>query len=85
MAAAARPNGHPQRPPHAPRFAPPLRTLARRFGSKPHPFRPEGFTDWNPLVAEVKRTGIVVVRGKTSGRAYRPQLLFSKATGCFFV
>lgn len=28
---------------------------------EPHPFRPEDFTDWNPFVQEIKRTGIRVV------------------------
>ena len=37
------------------------RALARHVGIEPHPFRPEDFTDWNPFVEEIKRTGIVVV------------------------
>ena len=27
---------------------------------EPHMFSPEQFTDWNPFVQEIKRTGIVV-------------------------
>lgn len=27
---------------------------------EPHTFSPEQFTDWNPFVQEIKRTGIVV-------------------------
>ena len=38
-----------------------LRPLARHVDIEPHPFRPEDFTDWNPFVEEIKRTGIVVV------------------------
>ena len=34
--------------------------LARHVDIEPHPFRPEDFTDWNPFVEEIKRTGIVV-------------------------
>ena len=37
------------------------RALVRHVEIEPHAFRPEDFTDWNPLVAEIKRTGIVVV------------------------
>lgn len=37
------------------------RALARHAGIEPHPFRPEDFTDWNPFVQEIKRTGIRVV------------------------
>ena len=27
---------------------------------EPHTFSPEQFTDWNPFVQEIKRTGIVI-------------------------
>ena len=37
-----------------------LRPLARHVDIEPHTFRPEDFTDWNPFVEEIKRTGIVV-------------------------
>jgi hypothetical protein len=30
------------------------------FYIEPHTFSPEQFTDWNPFVQEIKRTGIVV-------------------------
>ena len=30
------------------------------FFIEPHTFSPEQFTDWNPFVQEIKRTGIVV-------------------------
>ena len=35
--------------------------LVRHVDIEPHSFRPEDFTDWNPFVAEIKRTGIRVV------------------------
>ena len=35
--------------------------LWRHIDIELHPFRPEDFIDWNPLVEEIKRTGIVVV------------------------
>lgn len=38
-----------------------LRPLARHVDIEPHTFRPEDFTDWNPFVQEIKRTGIRVV------------------------
>ena len=36
--------------------------LARNpfFYIEPHTFSPEQFTDWNPFVQEIKRTGIVI-------------------------
>ena len=34
--------------------------LWRHVDIELHPFRPEDFTDWNPFVEEIKRTGIVV-------------------------
>ena len=37
------------------------RALVRHTAIEPHTFRPEDFTDWNPFVEEIKRTGIVVV------------------------
>lgn len=37
------------------------RALTRHVEIEPHPFRPEDFTDWNPFVQEIKRTGIRVV------------------------
>ena len=35
--------------------------LVKHTAIEPHTFRPEDFTDWNPFVEEIKRTGIVVV------------------------
>ncbi len=35
--------------------------LWKHVAIEPHSFRPEDFTDWNPLVQEIKRTGIRVV------------------------
>ncbi len=35
--------------------------LSRHVEIEPHSFRPEDFTDWNPFVEEIKRTGIRVV------------------------
>ena len=35
--------------------------LWRHVDIELHPFRPEDFTDWNPFVAEILRTGIRVV------------------------
>lgn len=37
------------------------RALVRHADIEPHSFRPEDFTDWNPFVAEIMRTGIRVV------------------------
>lgn len=37
-----------------------VRSLARHAAIEPHTFSPEQFTDWNPFVQEIKRTGIVV-------------------------
>ena len=37
------------------------RALVRHVEIEPHSFRPEDFTDWNPFVQEIKRTGIRVV------------------------
>ena len=37
------------------------RALTKHVVIEPHPFRPEDFTDWNPFVAEILRTGIRVV------------------------
>ncbi|HET9504730.1 MAG TPA: nucleotidyltransferase domain-containing protein [Hymenobacter sp.] len=37
-----------------------VRSLARHIDIEPHTFSPEQFTDWNPFVQEIKRTGIVV-------------------------
>ncbi|WP_223653242.1 nucleotidyltransferase domain-containing protein [Hymenobacter psoromatis] len=35
--------------------------LVHHADIEPHTFRPEDFTDWNPFVAEILRTGIRVV------------------------
>ena len=37
-----------------------IRALVRHVTVEPHTFSPEQFTDWNPFVQEIKRTGIVV-------------------------
>jgi len=37
------------------------RALVRHADIEPHTFRPEDFTDWNPFVEEIKRTGIRVI------------------------
>ena len=37
------------------------RALVKHVYIEPHSFRPEDFTDWNPFVAEIMRTGIRVV------------------------
>ena len=36
------------------------RSLVKHVDIEPHTFSPEQFTDWNPFVQEIKRTGIVV-------------------------
>lgn len=40
--------------------------------SEPHTFSPKQFTDWNPFVREIKRTGIVV--GEWEPATERPAL-----------
>ena len=35
-------------------------SLVRHVDIEPHTFSPDQFTDWNPFVQEIKRTGIVV-------------------------
>ncbi|UYZ62624.1 nucleotidyltransferase family protein [Hymenobacter weizhouensis] len=37
-----------------------VRTLVEHVDIEPHTFSPEQFTDWNPFVQEIKRTGIVI-------------------------
>ncbi len=37
-----------------------VRSLVRHVDIEPHTFSPEQFTDWNPFVQEIKRTGIVI-------------------------
>ena len=37
-----------------------IRFLVRHVDIEPHTFSPEQFTDGNPFVQEIKRTGIVV-------------------------
>ncbi len=34
--------------------------FGRYVDIEPHTFSPEQFTDWNPFVKEIKRTGIVI-------------------------
>lgn len=34
--------------------------LVKHVDIEPHTFSPEQFTDWNPFVQEIKRTGIVI-------------------------
>lgn len=34
--------------------------LVKHCAIEPHTFSPEQFTDWNPFVKEIKRTGIVL-------------------------
>ncbi len=46
------------RPENSRRMAP---ALTKHVIIEPHSFRPEDFTDWNPFVQEIKRTGIRVV------------------------
>ena len=46
------------RPENSRRMSP---ALTKHADIEPHPFRPEDFTDWNPFVQEIKRTGIRVV------------------------
>ena len=35
-------------------------SLVKHVAIEPHTFSPEQFTDWNPFVQEIKRTGIVI-------------------------
>ena len=37
-----------------------VRALVKHVDIEPHTFSPAQFTDWNPFVQEIKRTGIVV-------------------------
>lgn len=37
-----------------------VRSLVKHADIEPHTFSPEQFTDWNPFVKEIKRTGIVI-------------------------
>ena len=37
-----------------------IRAIVKHVAIEPHTFSPEQFTDWNPFVQEIKRTGIVV-------------------------
>jgi predicted nucleotidyltransferase len=37
-----------------------VRSLVKHVDIEPHTFSPEQFTDWNPFVQEIKRTGIVI-------------------------
>ena len=37
-----------------------VRALVKHVDIEPHTFSPEQFTDWNPFVQEIKRTGIVI-------------------------
>ncbi|SHJ42735.1 Nucleotidyltransferase domain-containing protein [Hymenobacter daecheongensis DSM 21074] len=37
-----------------------VRALVKHCAIEPHTFSPEQFTDWNPFVQEIKRTGIVI-------------------------
>ncbi|MFD1468405.1 nucleotidyltransferase domain-containing protein [Hymenobacter caeli] len=46
------------RPENSGRMSP---ALWKHADIEPHSFRPEDFTDWNPFVAEILRTGIRVV------------------------
>ena len=46
------------RPDNSARMSP---ALTKHADIEPHSFRPEDFTDWNPFVQEIKRTGIRVV------------------------
>ncbi len=37
-----------------------IRAVVKHVDIEPHTFSPEQFTDWNPFVQEIKRTGIVI-------------------------
>lgn len=37
-----------------------VRSLVKHVDIEPHTFSPEQFTDWNPFVQEIMRTGIVI-------------------------
>ncbi|RZK23248.1 MAG: nucleotidyltransferase domain-containing protein [Hymenobacter sp.] len=37
-----------------------VRALVKHVDIEPHTFSPEQFTEWNPFVQEIKRTGIVI-------------------------
>ena len=45
-----------------------VQALVRHVGIEPHTFSPEQFTDWNPFVQEIKRTGIVVGEWEPAGQ-----------------
>ena len=47
-----------------------IRFLVRHVDIEPHTFSPEQFTDGNPFVQEIKRTGIVVGEWWASGGRY---------------
>lgn len=44
------------------------------FYIEPHTFSPEQFTDWNPFVQEIKRTGIVIGEWAPAKPAPQPSL-----------
>lgn len=48
-----------------------VRTIVKHVDIEPHTFSPEQFTDWNPFVKEIKRTGIVI--GEWEPTAVNPQ------------
>ena len=37
-----------------------VRSLVKHVDIEPHTFSPAQFTDWNPFVQEIKRTGIII-------------------------
>ena len=37
-----------------------VRSLVKHVDVEPHTFSPAQFTDWNPFVQEIKRTGIII-------------------------
>ena len=52
-----------------------IRSIVKHVEIKPHTFYPAQFTDWNPFVQEILRTGIVVGEWKpadTENRAIHP-------------
>lgn len=51
------------------------RLLVKHVDIEPHTFSPEQFTDWNPFVQEIKRTGIVIGEWESEAQIPRPLLL----------
>ncbi|WP_375417131.1 nucleotidyltransferase family protein [uncultured Hymenobacter sp.] len=45
-----------------------IRSVVKHVDIEPHTFSPVQFTDWNPFVQEIKRTGIVVGEWEPAGQ-----------------